>query len=93
VPRRARREPVAFEQNHIAATAELGQVVRDGRSNDATAHHHDWRCSKASMWASCHSKKAASRIKPYLMISEMPLCSSRSGSVRSVSVSTNTHCG
>ena len=42
------------------------------------------------MLASSHSKKGASRMRPYLMISEMPDASSRSGKLSSVAMSMST---
>ena len=42
------------------------------------------------MLASSHSKKGASRMRPYLMISEMPDASSRSGRLSSVAMSIST---
>jgi len=42
---------------------------------------------------SIHSKKSGSLIKPYLMISEMPDLSSRSGRLLRVDVSMKTHSG
>ena len=43
------------------------------------------------MLRSSHSKRAGSRMSPYLMISLTPDASSRSGSEPSVSTSTSTH--
>lgn len=42
------------------------------------------------MLASSQTKRSGSRMRPYLMISLMPLASSRSGSVFSVSTSIST---
>eukprot|EP00804_Cyclotella_cryptica_P019705 CCRYP_016476-RA/>CCRYP_016476-RA protein AED:0.40 eAED:0.40 QI:1/1/1/1/0/0/2/347/165 len=46
-----------------------------------------------SMFSSCHSKKGASRISPYLTTSLKPDFSSRSGRVTRTDVSMKTHCG
>eukprot|EP00890_Picochlorum_soloecismus_P003271 jgi/Picsp_1/3945/NSC_01457-R1_---NA--- len=46
-----------------------------------------------SILSSSHTKRSASRIKPYLIISEMPDASSLSGRVLSDVVSINTHRG
>ena len=40
MPGRARREPIAFEEHHIGP-AQMAQVVRDRRSDDATADDDD----------------------------------------------------